>query len=316
MRTMVTGGEGFLGSYVVARLEDAGRDFFVVRHQDTDLTDQRAVAELFETTTPDEVIHLAAEVGGIGANQANPGRYWYSNLMMGVNVFEQGRIHFVQKITNVGSICAYPADTPIPFQEDDLWNGYPEETNAPYGIAKRALLVGGNAYRRQYGMNIIHLMPVNLYGPRDNFDLETSHVIPAMIRKMVTARDAGDTHVTLWGDGSATREFLYAGDAARGVLLAAADYDDPDPVNLGTGSEIAINDLAQLVADATGFTGEVRWDTTKPNGQARRRLDVTRARERFNFTAKTTLADGLQETVDWYLGGGGTPDGRTDAFPR
>jgi GDP-L-fucose synthase len=301
MSTMVTGGTGFLGSHVVKQLAESGKDYFLATHGETDLTDQAAVARLFRERKPSEVIHLAAEVGGIGANQANPGRYWYSNLMMGLNVIEQGRVHGVGKVTTVGSICAYPADAPIPFREEDLWNGYPEETNAPYGIAKRALLVGAEAYRRQYGMNIIHLMPVNLYGPFDNFDLETSHVIPAMIRKMVTATDQGHAEVTLWGDGSATREFLYAEDAARGILLAAESYDEPDPVNLGTGDEVSIRDLAAMIAHATGFEGDVAWDTTRPNGQPRRQLDVTRARDRFGFTASTSLEDGLRATVDWYM---------------
>lgn len=297
---MVTGGTGFLGAHVVAQLRDSGRDFFLATHDETDLTDQASVARLFREKQPTEVIHLAAEVGGIGANQANPGRYWYSNLMMGLNVIEQGRVHGARKITTVGSICAYPADAPIPFREDDLWSGYPEETNAPYGIAKRALLVGAEAYRRQYGTNVIHLMPVNLYGPHDNFDLETSHVIPAMIRKMLTAADEADEEVVLWGDGSATREFLYAEDAARGILLAADRYDEPDPVNLGSGNEISIRDLAALVADITGFNGNVVWDSTKPSGQPRRQLDVSRARERFGFSASTSLQDGLRTTIDWY----------------
>lgn len=301
MSIMITGGTGFVGSHVVDQLTAGGKDFFLATHEATDLTDQTAVARLFRERQPTEVIHLAAEVGGIGANQANPGRYWYSNLMMGLNVIEQGRVHGVSKITTVGSICAYPVDAPIPFREDDLWNGYPEETNAPYGIAKRAILVGADAYRRQYGTNIIHLMPVNMYGPHDNFDLETSHVVPAMIRKMVTAAERGDTEVTLWGDGSATREFLYAEDAARGILLAAGGYDGSDPVNLGTGDEVSIRDLAGLIASATGFDGEVVWDTSRPNGQPRRQLDVTRARERFGFTATTSLDDGVRQTVDWYL---------------
>jgi len=255
---------------------------------------------LFDETQPELVFHLAAEVGGIGANRANPGRYWYANLMMGAHVLEQARIHGTRKLVIAGTICAYPKFAPVPFLEEDLWNGYPEETNAPYGVAKKAVLVGAQAYREQYGTNAIFLLPVNLYGPGDNFDLETSHVIPALIRKMVEAGERGEHEVVLWGDGTPTREFLYVDDCVEGLALAAERYDGADPVNLGTGEEIAIGDLARLVRDATGFTGTIRWDTSRPNGQPRRRLDTTRAEELFGFTAAVPLEEGLARTVAWY----------------
>ena len=300
MKTVVTGGSGFLGSHLVELLEADGHDVHIVRSKDTDLTDMQAVAELFEEQRPDRVYHLAAEVGGIGANRDNPGRYWYANLTMGVNILEQARIHSTDKLVMVGTICSYPKFAPIPFREDTLWDGYPEETNAPYGVAKKALLVGAQSYREQYGLNSIMLLPVNLYGPRDNFDLQSSHVIPALIRKMVEAQQRGESSVTLWGDGTPTREFLYVEDCARGLFMAGNDYDGPDPVNLGTGFEITIKDLAETVAAATGFDGEIIWDTTKPNGQPRRQLDVTRAQERFGFEAEVSFADGMARTVDWY----------------
>jgi GDP-L-fucose synthase len=300
MKTVVTGGSGFLGSHLVELLEADGHDVHIVRSKDTDLTDMQAVAELFEEQRPDRVYHLAAEVGGIGANRDNPGRYWYANLTMGVNILEQARIHSTDKLVMVGTICSYPKFAPIPFREDTLWDGYPEETNAPYGVAKKALLVGAQSYREQYGLNSIMLLPVNLYGPRDNFDLQSSHVIPALIRKMVEAQERGESSVTLWGDGTPTREFLYVEDCARGLFMAGNDYDGPDPVNLGTGFEITIKDLAETVAAATGFDGEIIWDTTKPNGQPRRQLDVTRAQERFGFEAEVSFADGMARTVDWY----------------
>jgi GDP-L-fucose synthase len=265
-----------------------------------DLTVSADVERLFLEATPDVVIHLAAEVGGIGANRASPGRFWYANLMMGVNVLEQSRRSGVQKVVLVGTICSYPKFAPIPFKEDDLWNGYPDETNAPYGVAKKALLVGAQAYREQYGLNVISLLPVNLYGPRDNFDVETGHVIPSLIRKMLEAQAHGDKEVTLWGDGSPTREFLYVEDCAEAVHLAAERYDGADPVNIGTGEEISIRDLAGLVAGRTGYDGEIVWDTSKPNGQPRRCLDVSRAERLFGFRARTTFREGLGRTVAWY----------------
>jgi len=296
VRIVVTGGGGFLGSHLVERLRERGEDPFVARRADYDLTRWDDAERLFRDARPERVFHLAAEVGGIGANRANPGRYWYANLMMGAHVLELGRIHGVGKLVVAGTVCAYPKLTPVPFREDDLWNGYPEETNAPYGVAKKSILVGAQSYRAQYGVNAIFLLPANLYGPRDNFDLETSHVIPALIRKMVESHD----DVVLWGDGSPTREFLYVDDCADGLLLAAERYDGSGPVNLGTGDEIAIRDLAELVAELTGFEGEIVWDTSMPNGQPRRSLDVSRARELFGFEAQTSLRDGLARTIEWY----------------
>jgi len=296
VRIVVTGGGGFLGSHLVERLRDRGEDPFAARRADFDLTRWDDAERLFRETRPELVFHLAAEVGGIGANRANPGRYWYANLMMGAHVLELSRVHGVRKIVTAGTVCAYPKFTPVPFHEDDLWNGYPEETNAPYGVAKKSVLVGQQSYRAQYGTNAIFLLPANLYGPGDNFDLETSHVIPALIRKMVAAQD----EVVLWGDGSPTREFLYVDDCADGLLLAADRYDGLDPVNLGTSEEISIRDLAELVAELTGFEGEIVWDTSMPNGQPRRRLDVSRAGELFGFVAQTTLRDGLARTIEWY----------------
>ncbi|MCS7006212.1 MAG: GDP-L-fucose synthase [Gaiellaceae bacterium] len=298
--TLVTGGGGFLGSHLVERLEAEGHEVVVARRADYDLTSMDDTARLFDEARPELVFHLAAEVGGIGANRANPGRYWFANLMMGAHVLEQARLHGTRKLVLVGTICSYPKLAPVPFREDDLWAGYPEETNAPYGIAKKTLLVGAQAYRQQYGLNAITLLPVNLYGPRDNFDLETSHVIPALIRKMLEARAEGREEIVLWGDGSPTREFLYVEDCVEGLVLAAERYDDPDPVNLGTGEEITIRDLAALVARITGFGGTIRWDRTKPNGQPRRRLDTSRAAERFGFRARVPLEEGIARTVAWY----------------
>ena len=295
-RTLVTGGGGFLGSHLVAHLEAAGHDVFVARRRDYDLTLYNDTERLYENAQPELVFHLAAEVGGIGANRQNPGRYWYANLMMGAHVLELSRVHEVPKTVVAGTVCAYPKFTPVPFREAELWNGYPEETNAPYGVAKKSILVGAQAYRAQYGTNTIFLLPANLYGPRDNFDLDTSHVIPALIRKMTDATD----DVVLWGDGSPTREFLYVDDAAEGMLLAAERYDGAEPVNLGTGIEISIRELAELIAELTGFEGELVWDTTMPNGQPRRQLDATRAERLFDFRARTSLRDGLERTITWY----------------
>jgi GDP-L-fucose synthase len=299
-RVIVTGGAGFLGGFVVAQLRALGATVFVPRSAEYDLTDRTACRRLVADGKPDMVIHLAARVGGIGANRVNPGRYLFDNAMMGLQLFEECRLARVPKLVATGTICAYPKFAPVPFKESDLWNGYPEETNAPYGIAKKLMLVQSEAYRQQYGMNSIVLFPVNLYGPGDNFDLESSHVIAAMIRKLVGARARGEREVVLWGDGTPTREFLYVEDAARGILLAAEQYDASDPVNLGSGKEITIKDLADKIAHATGFDGRFVWDTTKPNGQPRRRLDVTRARERFGFEAKVPFDQGLAATVAYY----------------
>jgi GDP-L-fucose synthase len=300
VRVLVTGGAGFLGSHVVERLHAGGVDPFVPRRAEYDLTAEADVVRLFAVARPEIVIHLAAEVGGIGANRANPGRYWYANLLMGAHVLEQSRVAGVPKVVLLGTICAYPKFAPIPFHEDDLWDGYPEETNAPYGIAKKALLVGAQGYREQYGTNAVYLLPVNLYGQRDNFDLETSHVIPALIRKMIDAQERGEREIVLWGDGSPTREFLYVDDCAEAILLAADRFDGAEPVNLGTGQEISIRELAELIGELTDFGGEIVWDTTKPNGQPRRRLDVSRAEALFGFRARTTLRDGLAKTIEWY----------------
>lgn len=300
MRILVTGGAGFLGSHVVDLLRAEGEDPFVARRRDYDLIDPAATRRLFADARPELVFHLAAEVGGIGANREHPGRYWHANLAMGLNVLEESRRAAVEKLVLVGTICAYPELTPVPFREDDLWAGYPEPTNAPYGVAKRALLTGAQAYREQYGLNAIYLLPVNLYGPRDDFDLRTSHVVPALIRRMLDARDAGAGSVVLWGDGRPTREFLYVEDCAEALVLAARRYDGREPVNLGTGEEISIRDLAALVAEITGFDGEISWDVSKPGGQARRRLDVSRAEALLGFRARTLLRAGLERTVTWY----------------
>jgi GDP-L-fucose synthase len=296
MRALVTGGGGFVGSHLVERLESQGHDVIAARRNDYDLTSMDDAARLFADARPDTVFHLAAEVGGIGANRANPGRYWYANLMMGAHVLEQARLHDVGKLIVTGTVCAYPKHTPVPFHEDDLWSGYPEETNAPYGVAKRSILVGGQAYREQYGLNTIHLLPANLYGPRDNFDLESSHVIPALIRKMVEASE----QVVLWGDGSPSREFLFVDDCVEALLLAANRYDGAEPVNLGTGVETSIRELAETIADVTGFEGEIIWDTSMPNGQPRRSLDASRAEELFGFRAQVPLRNGIERTVAWY----------------
>jgi GDP-L-fucose synthase len=299
-RICVTGGAGFLGSHVVEELSRRGAtDVFVPRSRDYDLRHAIGISRMLADSKPDLIIHLSAVVGGIGANMANPGRFFYDNMMMGTEIIEQSRRMGVSKFVAVGTVCAYPKFAPVPFREDDLWIGYPEETNAPYGLAKKMMLVQLQAYRQQYGFNGVYLLPVNLYGPRDNFDLESSHVIPAMIRKMAEARDAGET-VTLWGDGSATREFLFVEDAARGICDAAERYDDSEPVNLGSGMEISMRDLAALIARHVGYEGDITWDTSKPNGQPRRCLDVSRAEERFGFRAEVPFEEGVRRTVEWW----------------
>lgn len=302
-RVLVTGGAGFLGSFVVEELGRRGAEpanVLVPRSRDYDLRLREDIVRCLGDSRPEIVLHLAAVVGGIGANAANPGRFFYDNAIMGTQLIEEARLAGVAKFVALGTICAYPKFTPVPFKEDDLWNGYPEETNAPYGLAKKMMLVQLQGYRDQYGFDGIFLLPVNLYGPRDNFDLETSHVIPAMIRKMVTARDAGEAEVVLWGDGTPTREFLYVEDAARGILAAAERYDGPEPVNLGSGMEISIRDLAELIARETRFEGRIVWDTTKPNGQPRRMLDVSRAREYFGWEAEVPFEEGVRRTVAWW----------------
>ena len=297
----MTGGGGFLGRRVVAALQERGcKDVHVVRKRDYDLVKGADVERLYREARPEVVIHLAAVVGGIGANRENPGLYFYENLMMGVQLIEGARLAGVGKFVQVGTICAYPKFTPVPFKEDDLWDGYPEETNAPYGVAKKALLVQCQAYRDQYGFNGVYLLPVNLYGPGDNFDPATSHVIPALIKKFVDASERGAPAVEVWGTGAATREFLYVDDAAEGIVLAAEKYDGRDPVNLGSGQEMSIKELAQIVAAETGFKGEIVWDTSKPDGQPRRALDVTRAAELFGFRARVGFAEGLRRTIEWY----------------
>ncbi len=300
-RVCVTGGAGFVGGFVCEELARRGAaEVFVPRREEYDLVHHGDVVRMYADAKADIVIHLAAVVGGIGANMANPGRFFYENAMMGIQLIEQARVASVEKFVALGTICAYPKFTPVPFKEEDLWNGYPEETNAPYGIAKKMMLVQLDSYRQQYGFNGIFLLPVNMYGPRDNFDLETSHVIPAMIRKMVHARDIGASEVVLWGDGSPTREFLYVEDCARAILNAAEHYNDADPVNLGTGSEISMRVLAETIARHTDFTGRVVWDSSKPNGQPRRMLDVSRARDRFGFSAQIGFDEGVRRTVEWW----------------
>ncbi len=295
-RVLVTGGAGFVGSHLVERLEREGHEVVAARHADYDLTSMDDTRRLFDDAGADLVFHLAAEVGGIGANQANPGRYWFANLMMGAHVLEQARLHETPKLVIAGTVCAYPKHTPVPFRESELWNGYPEETNAPYGVAKKAVLVGAQAYREQYGLDAVFLLPANLYGPRDNFDLETSHVIPALIRKMIES----PREVVLWGDGTPSREYLYVDDCVEGLLLAAERYDGPEPVNLGTGVETTIRETAEVVAEAVGFDGEIVWDTSRPNGQPRRSLDASRATELFGFEASVPLREGIARTVAWY----------------
>jgi GDP-L-fucose synthase len=300
-RVMVTGGGGFLGRHVVAQLENAGATEIVVpRSADYDLRTEAGVQRALADAQPHIIIHLAAVVGGIGANRENPGAFFYANAMMGMQLIEQARLAGVGKFVTIGTVCSYPKYTPVPFNEDELWNGYPEETNAPYGLAKKMLLVQSQAYREQYGFNAVYLIPVNLYGPWDNFDPASSHVIPALIKKMVDARENGDPFIEAWGTGSASREFIYVDDAARGIVLGAEKVNDSEPINLGVGQEITIRDLTQLIARVTGYTGEIRWDATKPDGQPRRALDTSRAREKLGFTAATGFEDGLRQTIAWY----------------
>jgi GDP-L-fucose synthase len=302
-RIVVTGGSGFLGRHLVEQLNKfSGVEIFVPRSHSYDLVKMANVERLLADTKPDLIIHLAAVVGGIGANQQNPGRFFYENLMMGAQLIEQARLTQVSKFVAVGTVCAYPKFTPVPFREEDVWNGYPEETNAPYGLAKKMMLVQSQSYRQQYGFNSIFLLPANLYGPGDNFDPKSSHVIPALIRKCVEARERGDDHVDVWGTGNASREFLYVEDCAEAITRAAASYDEAEPVNIGSGSEIKIADLVNLIARLTGFAGEIRWQTDKPDGQPRRSLDVSRAYEKFGFKAHTPFELGLARTIEWYEG--------------
>ncbi len=306
-RVLVTGGAGFLGSYVVEKLKQRGcENIFVPRSKDYNLVEMEAIKRLYKDSNTDIVIHLAAKVGGIGANRQNPGKFFYDNLMMGVQLTEEARIRGISKFVTVGTICSYPKFTPVPFKEEDLWKGYPEETNAPYGLAKKMLLVQSQAYRDQYGFNSIFLLPVNLYGPGDNFDPDSSHVIPALIKKCIDATNyepgaMSHSPITVWGTGKPTREFIYVEDAAEGILLAAEHYNKPDPVNIGAGFEISIKDLVKLIAKLTGFKGEIVWDTTKPDGQPRRMLDTSKAEKEFGFKASTSLEFGLKETIEWYL---------------
>lgn len=300
-RVVVTGGGGFLGSFVVDKLRERGCEHvFVPRQKEFDLTTEPGIEKMFTAYRPEVMFHLAAVVGGIGANKENPGSFFYKNAIMGIQLIEAARRHGVEKTIVAGSICSYPKFTPVPFKEEDLWNGYPEETNAPYGVAKKALLVMCQAYRQQYGMNAIFLMPVNLYGPRDNFDLESSHVIPALIRKAVEARDRDVKELVCWGDGSPTREFLYVEDAADGLITGAEKYDGEEPVNLGSGFEVSIKDLTEKITRLSGFSGSLVWDTSRPNGQPRRMLDTNRAANLFGFRAKVNLEEGLSRTIEWY----------------
>lgn len=299
---LVTGGSGFLGSYVVDVLRARGaQNVAIPGSSDFDLTDMNDVRSMLEDTRPEVVIHLAARAGGIGANRQKPAEFFYANLMMGVQVMHESWKAGVKKFVAIGTVCSYPKFASVPFREDEIWSGYPEETNAPYGLAKKMMIVQAQAYRQQYGFNAINLLPVNLYGPRDHFDLETSHVIPALIRKCIQAKQVGASEIVLWGDGSPTREFLFAEDAAEGIVLATEKYEEDQPVNLGSGQEISIRDLVVTIAGMVGFSGSIVWDASKPNGQPRRSLDITRAREKFGFQAATSLSQGLRLTIDWYL---------------
>ena len=300
-RVVVTGGRGFLGSYVVDNLLQRGaKHVLAPTKKEYDLRLGEAVRKMYDDMKPNIVIHLAAIVGGIGANRERPGEFFYDNLMMGVQLMETARQRDVEKFVSIGTVCAYPKFTPVPFKEDDLWMGYPEETNAPYGLAKKMLLVQGQAYRQQYGFRSIYLLPVNLYGPRDHFDPKVSHVIPALIKKCVDARDAADPEIVVWGDGSPTREFLYVGDAAEAIVLASERYDGPEPVNIGSAFEVSIRDLVHLIVELTKFRGSIRWDTTQPNGQPRRKLDISRAEKEFGFRSKVDFTEGLKQTITWY----------------
>lgn len=299
-RVTVTGGAGFLGRFVTERLSAEGVEVFVPRSRDYNLIEKADIVRMLDDARPDLIIHLAALVGGIGDNQKNPGKFFYDNLMMGTQLIEQARLRKVKKFVAAGTVCAYPKFTPVPFREDDLWNGYPEETNAPYGLAKKMMLVQSQAYRQQYGFNSIFLLPANLYGPGDNFDLETSHVVAALIRKCIEAQRRGEDFIEVWGTGNASREFLYVDDCAEGIFKAAALYDEGDPVNLGNGAEVTIRQLVEIIARLTGFEGEIKWLTDKPDGQPRRQVDTQRAWERFGFRAQTTLEEGLRKTIDWY----------------
>jgi GDP-L-fucose synthase len=300
-RILVTGGNGFLGRHVVGALHNRGAGTVLTpRSSDYDLRDRDAIRAALQDLRPEVIIHLAAVVGGIGANRANPGRFFYDNAIMGIELMEQSRVYGVSKFVQIGTVCAYPKFTPVPFREDDIWDGYPEETNAPYGLAKKMLLVQAQAYRQQYGFNAVYLIPVNLYGPGDNFDPESSHVIPALVKKFIEAKDRGDSEVIAWGTGSASREFLFARDAAQGIVLATERYDGEEPVNLGAGREITIRDLTETIGRLVGFQGVVRWDATQPDGQPRRMLDTSRASELFGFEAQTSFEDGLKETIAWY----------------
>ena len=302
-KIIVTGGAGFLGSFVVQKLEDKGcKNIFVPRSNVYNLIKENDIINMLNEQKPDIVIHLAAVVGGIGANRENPGKFFYENIMMGTQLMEQCRLFGIEKFVAIGTICAYPKNTPVPFSEDDLWIGYPEETNAPYGLAKKMMLVQSQAYRDQYDFNSIYLLPVNLYGPRDNFNPSSSHVIPALIKKFVDANNANKDFVEVWGTGSATREFLFVEDCAEAIVLATEKYDKPQPVNIGSGREISIKDLANLLARLTNFNGEIRWDDSKPDGQPRRCLDTQKAYKEFSFTAKTNFEEGLKKTIEWYLG--------------